>query len=222
MSAAIDKLRLVINAEGRRVDAGIYTGGAWSARETEEGDPVETLASVIRKVLDQSGSDPQDFGEWVYSGGPGSLLGLRSLAMLLSTWEVLLQPGSVQKFRFSGLVWTAREIKRQNPGKPFTLISPWRTNTWNAIVVRDDLPTEDSIQVRDGEIQLEENESLYVLGERFRATPPPKAVPIHLPSFSTLPYHLDTPGFLIETDRVEPRLSGTTEYRKWSPPPGNR
>ena len=212
--------RLVVNVEGRRVDIGIPGSERWEAIESVEGNPVENLAPTLRTLLDRSGLHPGDFDAWIYSGGPGSLLGLRSLAMLLATWEVSLRPKTVAQFRFSGMVWAARDIQRKHPGEPFSLISPWRTNAWNVLTVSN-LPAEEkNLQVSEGSLHTDLGKCYFLRGERMRSNPPPEATSVQLPSFETLIHHLDSPGFLTETAKVEPILSGTTQYKKWIPRAG--
>jgi hypothetical protein len=137
--------------------------------------------------------------------------------MLLATWQTSAAPMKILKLRFSGLVWTAREIQRQNPGNPFLLISPWRTNAWNVLPVDQSPAVESRLQVIEGAPENQNNLPIYVLGERQRAIPPVGSKNISLPAFATLAHHLDQIGFLTQTEKVEPLQSGTTEYKKWTP-----
>ncbi len=212
-----DSLRLIVNAEGRRVDAAILCGSDWIAHKTLPGNAVERMALVLRTVLEEADVQPATIGTWIYSGGPGSLLGLRSLAMLLATWETSRHPRPITRFRFSGMVWAAREIQKEHPGDPFVLISPWRTQAWNLLPVGRTPASESALEVIEGDPPRFEDRPLYVLGDRLRASPPPGCQPITLPPMATLARHLDEPGFLVETQKVEPIQSGTTEYKKWTP-----
>ena len=209
--------KLLVNAEGGRVDAAILSQDQWVSSRSIQGNAVENLAPALRGVLSEASIRPNEIDTWIYSGGPGSLLGLRSLAMLLSTWETANTHASIRKLRYSGLVWAAREILHETPGEPFLLISPWRTNAWNILPVGKDLPTEADIQVFEGEPVAPADTSIYVLGERLRAKPPLGSIPIPFPTFDSLARHLSTPGFLTESEKVSPILSGTTEYKKWTP-----
>lgn len=212
-------LRLVINVEGHRADAAILQGSSILASSSIQGNPVESLAPVLRDVLSDSGLKPADLKTWIYSGGPGSLLGLRSLAMLLSTWEVSNESCSISKYRFSGMVWTARELQRNRPGEPFLLISPWRTNAWNLLPVDTKAAAESELEVFEGTPAASPGTLIFVLGGRLRTDPPEGTRPVDFPAFETLIHHLDTDHFLVPTERIEPLQSGTTEYRKWTPAP---
>jgi len=231
MTEEKENLRLVINVEGKRVDVALTTPRSRSGHTLDppsppnpsrfskslEGNPVENLAPALRSVFEQAKISPGDIHCWIYSGGPGSLLGLRSLAMLLTTWEVAMRPELVRKFRFSGMVWAARELQAQHPGQSFTLISPWRTNAWNVLHATGEPVNEGALRVVEGE-PVAEGEAFYCLrGERIRATFPNGCQPVGFPQFDTLFPHLDEPGFLVETPEIAPILSGTTEYKRWSP-----
>ena len=212
-----DSLRLVVNAEGRRVDAAILQGREWIDSETVEGNSVENLAPALRAILARTKIKPAGLHTWIYSGGPGSLLGLRSLAMLLATWEISNPANSISKYRYSGLVWTAREIQRTITDQPFLLISPWRTNAWNVLRVENHPATESALEVVEGDPAADTDLPVYVLGERLRAIPPAGSQTLSLPKIETLAHHIDEPGFLVETNTIEPLQSGTTEYKKWTP-----
>ncbi len=209
--------RLVVAAESGRIDAGVVRDGSWIARAGETGNPVEALAAVLGRALGDAGVRPGDLAAWIYSGGPGSLLGLRSLAMMLETWGALGgSADGVLRLRFSGMVWTARHLIAARDLRAFVLVSPWRKGAWNVLRVGDGPPCEGDLTVVEGDPGTGGLPG-FRLGDRPGVVPPADFAPVDPPPFAELTAFLDSPGFLRPTGRVEPIQSGTTTYREWEP-----
>lgn len=208
------KLTLVLGAELGRMDAGIIEDGKWVACESRNGNPVEGLGPLLSEVFREHNFHPLDAQEWIYSGGPGSLLALRSLCMILETWAALNNGAPVKKKRFSGMVWTARQIERTGLGGKFTLISPWRAGAWNLLEAGHDRPPHEAdLAVLEG--SCPDADSLYLLGSRSGSNPAAAAKPVGLPPFASLLEDLADKTFLQPTPRAEPIQTGTTTYRTW-------
>ncbi|MFP4352642.1 MAG: hypothetical protein ACLFSZ_09825 [Puniceicoccaceae bacterium] len=212
-----DGIRLVVAAESGRIDAGVVRDGAWIARAGEAGNAVEALAAVLGRALGAAGVRPGGLSAWIYSGGPGSLLGLRSLAMTLETWDALGgAAGGVLRLRFSGMVWTARHLMAARGPGAFVLASPWRKGAWNVLRVGERPPDEGDLTVVEGEPAAGGLPG-FCLGDRPGVARPAGFTPVDLPPFAGLAAFLDSPGFLRATGRVEPIETGTTTYREWVP-----
>ena len=178
---------------------------------------MEALAAVLGRALGDAGVRPEELAAWIYSGGPGSLLGLRSLAMILETWGALGDSADeVLRLRFSGMVWTARHLISARGLRAFVLVSPWRKGAWNVLRVEDRPPCEGDLTVVEGE-PVSDGLPGFCLGDRPGVVPPADFTPVNLPPFAELTAFLDSPGFLHPTERVEPIQSGTTTYREWTP-----
>lgn len=209
--------RLVVSGECGRLGAGILAGDRWLAREERPGNLLEELAPLLRRVLAAAEVEPAALATWIYSGGPGSLLGLRSLAMTLETWAAAGPPRDLRRLRFSGMVWTARHQLAAGGPDRFLLASPWRTGAWNLLRVDGAPPSEEDLSVHEGTPEADDDRPILVLGARPGAPPPEAARQVALPPFESLAARVDEPGFLRPTDRTEPLETGVKRYRKWSP-----
>jgi hypothetical protein len=212
---------LVVSAEGTRLGVGLLREGEWAALEEREGNAVEQLPGLARKARADAGIAPR---HWIYSGGPGTLLGLRFTSLLLGTWARILPEGpatpdapSPLSHRFSGMVWTARALWRQDP-RPFRLLHRWRQGAWNGLLVRGPHPTESELFVVEGDPEDDPEEGpRRELLLRADARPSlPGAETVRLPALSTLREHLNTPGFLTPTRGFPPLQAGSSHYRKWT------
>ena len=213
----VNNLQLVVAAESGRIDAGVVRNGSWIARSGETGNAVEALAAVLSRVLGDAGVRPPGLAAWIYSGGPGSLLGLRSLAMIMETWGALgCSADGILRLRFSGMVWTARHLIAARDLRAFVLVSPWRKGAWNVLRVEDRPPCEGDLTVVEGEPRTGGMPG-FCLGDRPGTVRPAGFTPVDLPPFAALTEFLESPGFLRPTERVEPIQSGMTTYREWDP-----
>ncbi len=213
-------LRLVVGVEFGRVEAGLVEGEKWLAATSRTGNAVEELAPLLRSVFADAPAKPEDTSEWIYSGGPGSLLALRTLAMTLETWAALGACPGVRRRRFSGMVWAARELLTREPDG-FLLVTPWRTGAWNVLPVPNGPPppSEEDLAVVEGKPSNDPDRPVFLIGSRPGSPPPVGAIPVPPPPFDTLPAHLDEPGFLRDTPTAEPVQSGSTTYRRWTARP---
>lgn len=212
-------VRLVVGVEFGRIDAGIIRDGRWEVCESRRENAVEGLAPLLRDVLGRGDLHPLEATEWIYSGGPGSLLSLRALAMMLESWAALGETPEIPRRRYSGMVWTARHLLKNATAPPFTLISPWRTGAWNLLAVNGGAtaPTAADLAVAEG--MPAPGDRTYCIGSRPGSRPPEGAGTVGLPEFPTLLEEISDDTFLRSTPTVQPIQSGTTTYRRWEPKP---
>jgi tRNA threonylcarbamoyladenosine biosynthesis protein TsaB len=114
---------LFLDAASTRVQVGVWHAhgaGPWEAVEDEAG------VAVFRGVenLAKSGFRLEDVGAFVFCDGPGSILGVRTVAMALRTWT-LLKPRPV--FAYSSLALVAHALKRPEIG----VIADARRDSWH-------------------------------------------------------------------------------------------
>ena len=209
---------LVVSAEGTRLGVGLLVGGAWEAVAEDQGTAVERLPGLAREVVSHTGNAPR---HWVYSGGPGTLLGLRFTSLFLQSWARTLR-GSPRghpplAHRFSGMVWTAREIWRAEQ-QPFSLWHRWRRGAWNRLAVEGGELTEADLAVTEGapEAFLGTRPCRELLLRADAQPSVPGATTVALPPFPTLCHHLGAPGFLTPTLGFPPLQGGSSAYRKWT------
>jgi tRNA threonylcarbamoyladenosine biosynthesis protein TsaB len=113
---------LLIDAASARVQVGLLSRdqpARWAASDDEAG------VGVFR-CLEQLAVQPADAGAFVFCDGPGSVLGIRTVAMALRTWGVLT-PRPV--FAYHSLAVVAQAL-----GKPgATIIADARREAWHCI-----------------------------------------------------------------------------------------
>ena len=111
---------LVIDAASTRVQVG------WGARENEmkwESSEDEAGVAVFAN-LDKLGCDLAAANAVVFCDGPGSILGIRTVAMALRTWNVL-RPRAM--FGYSSLAIVAHALGRRE----VSVIADARRDTWH-------------------------------------------------------------------------------------------
>lgn len=114
---------LVLDAASATVHAGVVTtsgGGRWKSNDGEAGREVFAL-------IEQLGVRPDDCGAFVFCEGPGSILGIRIVAMVLRTW-CALAPRAVFAYRSLELAAAARPAD-----STATLICDARRQSWHEL-----------------------------------------------------------------------------------------
>jgi tRNA threonylcarbamoyladenosine biosynthesis protein TsaB len=111
---------LFLDAASSRVQVGLWErdgAGPWQTSSEEAG------IGVFRCV-EQLGVRIEDVGAFVYSDGPGSILGVRTVAMALRTWN-LLKPRPL--FAYSSLALVGHALGRPDVG----VIADARRDSWH-------------------------------------------------------------------------------------------
>lgn len=76
---------LVLDAASSRAQTGWLEAGATARWQSSE----EDSGRALFKCLSRLRINPLEAGAWVFCEGPGSILGIRTAAMALRTWQVL-------------------------------------------------------------------------------------------------------------------------------------
>lgn len=111
---------LVLDAASSHVQVGVLTreGAArWATSEDEAGVAVFT-------GIEQLGFNVADAGAFVFCDGPGSILGIRTVAMALRTWSVL-KPRPIFAYTSLALVAQARG------DRALSVIADARRDAWH-------------------------------------------------------------------------------------------
>jgi tRNA threonylcarbamoyladenosine biosynthesis protein TsaB len=115
---------LLIDAASARIQVGLLGAGAparWAASDGEAG------VGVFRS-LEQLDVQPGEAGAFIFCDGPGSVLGIRTVAMALRTWT-MLQPRPV--FAYHSLALVAQAVGR--PG--VQVIADARRDSWHCLTM---------------------------------------------------------------------------------------
>lgn len=125
---------LVLDAASTRVQVGLLRSGAPALWRGFDGEAGTGIFAGTEAVLREAGGKLEDIGAFVFCEGPGSMLGTRTVAMALRTWQVLKpRPAyAYQSLAVAGyLAWT------QSP-RSFAVIADARRDTWHVQAVGAD------------------------------------------------------------------------------------
>ena len=195
---------LLIDASSQTVHLGWLQQGQtprWSAIEQEAGTGLYAL-------LEEGVLSPNVAGAFAYCEGPGSILGIRTVAAALRTWTALTSRPVYSYRSLDFLVHT-----EGRPGATF--ISDARRRSWHAITIDAEGSPEPLQRIPEGELPSGE----LLMPQGFRTwtelpTPTPKSVP-YQPARITEDF-ADTDIFSVspDPDAFQPE---PPSYARWSP-----
>jgi tRNA threonylcarbamoyladenosine biosynthesis protein TsaB len=120
---------LLLDAASTRVQVALFgpDGTArWAVADEEAG------VALFRGV-ESLGVDLAQVRGFAFCEGPGSILGIRTAAMALRTWQALA-PRPV--FAFRSLEIVAHDLARRGPRENFSVIADARRGAWHCVEVR--------------------------------------------------------------------------------------
>jgi tRNA threonylcarbamoyladenosine biosynthesis protein TsaB len=118
---------LVLDAASTRVHTGLLrssTAAIWRTREEEAGTGA---FAGLESIFTESGTTLDDVDAFVFCEGPGSMLGIRTVAMSLRTWQVL-RPRPA--YAYQSLAIAARFTWSQSP-RNLSVIADARRDSWH-------------------------------------------------------------------------------------------
>ncbi len=190
---------LLIDAASARIQVGLLDAGApprWSARADEAGVGVFECLGELDVAVGA-------IGAFAFCEGPGSILGVRTSAMALRTWNVL---GLKPMFGYFALAVVARALGRPGVG----VVADARRGLWHH-VAEGGSPARYPASELSGEL---------VMPEGFRhwdALPPGTTLtPYDLASLLALPAVADADLFRA-TEAPDAFLHQEPTYAKWTP-----
>jgi tRNA threonylcarbamoyladenosine biosynthesis protein TsaB len=123
---------LVLDAASTRVQVGLLRTGSAALWRNREGEAGSALFADIHAVVKEAGLKLDDVGAFVFCEGPGSMLGTRTVAMAIRTWQVL-KPRPAYAYR--SLTLLAHDILAAGAASPFAVITDARRDSWNSVAV---------------------------------------------------------------------------------------
>lgn len=126
---------LVLDAASTRVQVGLLQADAapqWSASGEEAGRGIFTCTDALLK---ETRLAIDAIGAFVYCEGPGSMLGIRTVAMALRTWQVL---GPRPAFAYRSLAVAGRLEWSWREPRAFSVVADARRDTWHCQAVAAD------------------------------------------------------------------------------------
>lgn len=200
---------LVLDAASTRVQVGLIRNDGparWSSVEDEAGTG---LFQATRGLLDDAGVTLDEIGAFVFCEGPGSMLGTRTVAMALRTWQVL-KPRPV--YAYQSLAVAAHGAWRQQ-ARAFTVIADARRDTWHVQAVAADGRLTPLQRVPAGELPAGE----LLTPENFRAwAQPPRPAAVCSYDLAKIFPTLADGDYFRATEAPDAFQHEAPEYKKWS------
>lgn len=150
---------LVLDAASMQLQVGMLRRDAAEIWRTTTQEAGRGIFTCVRELLDESQLRLDEVGGFIYCEGPGSMLGVRTVAMALRTWQILkLRP----TFAYQSLAIAGYFERMQNGPRDFTVIADARRDTWHRQVVRTNgelspLQRFSTAELGDGELVTPEN-----------------------------------------------------------------
>jgi tRNA threonylcarbamoyladenosine biosynthesis protein TsaB len=126
---------LVLDAASTEMQVGLLRRDAptiWRRSEQEAGKALFSLTDACLREAELTLADVPAFA---FCAGPGSMLGVRTVAMALRTWQTLA-PRPVHQFE--SLTLLAHELLRIGHARPFAVIADARRDSWHVVDVSAD------------------------------------------------------------------------------------
>ena len=123
---------LVLDAASSTVQVGLLRAGSaplWQNSPEESG---QSLFTCTAACLAAAGLGLRDVRAFVFCEGPGSMLGVRTAAMAIRTWQSEMPRPA---YRYQSLALAAHAVWSQKPGQNFAVIADARRETWHCQTV---------------------------------------------------------------------------------------
>jgi tRNA threonylcarbamoyladenosine biosynthesis protein TsaB len=118
---------LLLDAASTRVTVGLLSSKQSAIWSTPEGEASRGVFSGTTEVLKKSCLRLEEVDAFLFCEGPGSMLGTRTVAMTLRTWQ-MLKPRPA--YAYQSLAVAARAEWKRQP-RNFTVIADARRDTWH-------------------------------------------------------------------------------------------
>jgi tRNA threonylcarbamoyladenosine biosynthesis protein TsaB len=201
---------LVLDATSTSTQVGLLSSDAparWLRVAEEAGTAIFTGTEAL---LQPAGCRLADVGAFVFCAGPGSMLGTRTVAMALRTWQAL---GARPIYSYISMAVAARHEWARQAGRSFTVIADARRDTWHCQPVTADgalgpLQRLPAASLPDGE---------WVTPENFRAWAPlPRPAAVCSYDLAAIFPTLGSGDFFTEAAEPDAFQHEAPEYKKWS------
>ncbi|MBI3886210.1 MAG: peptidase M22 [Opitutae bacterium] len=125
---------LVLDAASAQVQVGLLHASRPAVWHTATAEAGTGLFAGTDAVLRDAATDLADIGAFVFCEGPGSILGIRTVAMAIRSWQTICpRPGPA--YHYQSLALLALELARPGSPAPAAVITDARRDTWNCVVI---------------------------------------------------------------------------------------
>ena len=215
-NAPIQPPALVLDASAGSIFVGVIgEDGTWLAYQQSTANALEGLFPAVDACLQAAGRPLDLIRSYIYSEGPGSVLGLRLCAMAIETWA-RIHPHDCRLYRYNSLQLTSLLVGRDHPEAiPALLVSDWKKGVWHSLQM--DPGKTNPVEPIASAALSGLKQPLYHLPQRkgWQAPPPRARTLVYQPE--RLIEILDTPFLLEETDSVQLFTAGANTFQRWTP-----
>lgn len=125
-------ISLVIDASSETMQAGLWQAGEWLAFYESKEAPLESFFTAVDNLFTETAKDFKDIDRIVFCEGPGSILGMRIVAIALQAWRIFFKEAAISVVSYNAMEWAASVVKEKNPlNASFYTITPSRNLCWN-------------------------------------------------------------------------------------------
>jgi tRNA threonylcarbamoyladenosine biosynthesis protein TsaB len=206
---------LLIDSASACVQVGLWRLGSaavWRQSDREAGVAIFECAHA---VLTEAGIGLGGLGALVFCEGPGSILGIRTAAMALRTWQVV-GGRPLPAFAYRSLELVARDLSGDISSASFAVTIDARRGTWHWIAAAPGQIPGPLERVPRSALAAFPGRLLIPVGFRSWAEPPRpfETVPY---SLATLWYRQGATDLLRPTEQPDAFLHADPAYATWTP-----
>jgi len=201
---------LVLDAASTTVQVGLLrTGNAplWHSSNEESGQSIFTCTEACLRT---AGLKLSEIRAFVFCEGPGSMLGVRTVAMAIRTWQSEI-PRPAYRYQSLPIAAVGEWAGKEWPN--FTLLADARRDTWHCLAVDADCRMQALRRVATADLPAD----ALVTPENFRVWSK-LSRPISTCSYDLAKIFplLDAGDFFHETSAPEAFQHEAPDYKKWS------
>jgi tRNA threonylcarbamoyladenosine biosynthesis protein TsaB len=119
---------LILDAASTQTQVGLMRLSATAFWQRTPDEAGRGMFEGSERILSESGLRLEDIGAFVFCEGPGSMLGVRTVAMALRTWVTL---NSRAVFSYQSLAIAARATWHEGEKRKFAVVADARRDTWH-------------------------------------------------------------------------------------------
>ncbi len=181
----------------------------WRTSPEEAG---KALFSNADDCLREAGLTMRDVRAFGFCEGPGSMLGVRTVAMAVRTWQAELpRPAS----HYQSLALVAHELVRTGAPLPLTVIADARRDTWHCVKIAADGFPSSLRRIAAADLAASPEPLYQPAGFRAWAPPPKPTQTCAYDVAALFAAHADKELFS-GTDAPDAFQHEAPEYKKWS------
>jgi len=213
--AASHGVVLLIDSASTCIHAGLWRRDAdavWRQSQREAGI---AIFECVGAVLAEAGIGVSDLGALVFDEGPGSILGIRTAAMALRTWQAV-GSRALPAFAYRSLELVAHDLYSSGTHPPFAVIADARRDAWHWVEVATGPAVHPLQRVSRSVLAAFAGELFMPAGFRVWA-PPPRAVREVPYSLADLWRRQGDAALLHAAPQPEAFLHEDSVYVAWTP-----